>query len=305
MRHQPACQPTAHSLKSLVLLRYSDIPEEGLEHLAWSLQLTVRSASLLPAGSRPCSTWTSAHAGGCLTRSWPACPRCAACGAWCCLAARMSPMRASSTWHASRSCPPSTCPIAARWEAPRSSSSALHAAGAANRSHCGCQPFMLTRSALLVARPAWRHVFLGPSGCRHLDGSVRRHTNICAVLPQITDAGLLLLTQLSRLETLDLSGCVGVTKKGIRALAAALKSLHSLKLGGTSRVATIQDGSVAAIAAMTSLTHLDLSGSHDISDEGEAPACLQLPELISSNDAHPAEVPAALWARCDFGEQSC
>ena len=100
---------------------------------------------------------------------------------------------------------------------------------------------------------------------------------VCAALPQITDAGLLLLTRLSRLETLDLSGCVGVTEKGIRALAAALKSLHSLKLGGTSRVATIQDGSVAAIAAMTSLTHLDLSGSHDISDEGEAPACLQPP----------------------------
>ena len=71
-----------------------------------------------------------------------------------------------------------------------------------------------------------------------------------------------------------------------------LKSLHSLKLGGTSRVATIQDGSVAAIAAMTSLTHLDLSGSHDISDEGEASAYLQPPELISTNCA--LEVPAAL-----------
>ena len=84
---------------------------------------------------------------------------------------------------------------------------------------------------------------------------------------------------------MDLSGCVGVTEKGIKALAAALKSLHSLKLGGTSRVATIQDGSVAAIAAMTSLTHLDLSGSHDISDEGEASAYLQPPELISTNCA--------------------
>ena len=99
---------------------------------------------------------------------------------------------------------------------------------------------------------------------------MQKGTKARAALLQITDAGLLLLTKLSRLETLDLSGCVGVTEKGIRALARALKFLHSLKLGGTSRVATIQDGSVAAIAAMTSLTHLDLSGSHDISDEGEA-----------------------------------
>ena len=107
-----------------------------------------------------------------------------------------------------------------------------------------------------------------PHGCRHPKGKAQIGTKACAVLLQVTDTGLLLLTRLSRLETLDLSGCVGVTEKGIRALAGALKSLHSLKLGGTSRVATIQDGSVAAIAAMTSLTHLDLSGSHDISDEG-------------------------------------
>lgn len=125
----------------------------------------------------------------------------------------------------------------------------------------------------------------GPWGAGLLSAGVQRGTKVCAALPQITDAGLLLLTRLSRLETLDLSGCVGVTEKGIKALAAALKSLHSLKLGGTSRVATIQDGSVAAIAAMTSLTHLDLSGSHDISDEGEASAYLQPPELISTNCA--------------------
>ena len=91
------------------------------------------------------------------------------------------------------------------------------------------------------------------------------------MLPQLTDAGMLMLMRLSNLETLDLSGCVGITERGIRSLAQALKSLHSLKLGGTSRVATIQNGSVAAIAGMTSLTHLDLSGSHDISDEGAAP----------------------------------
>jgi hypothetical protein len=92
----------------------------------------------------------------------------------------------------------------------------------------------------------------------------------CMVLAQITDAGLLLLAKLTQLETLDLSGCVGITERGIKFLAQALHSLQSLKLGGTSRVATIQNGSVAAIAGMTSLTHLDLSGSHDISDEGEA-----------------------------------
>ena len=85
---------------------------------------------------------------------------------------------------------------------------------------------------------------------------------------QLTDTGLLMLRRLGRLQTLDLSGCVGVTERGIRLLAQALTSLHSLKLGGTSRVATIQNGAVAAIAGMTSLVHLDLSGSHDVSDEG-------------------------------------
>ncbi len=77
-----------------------------------------------------------------------------------------------------------------------------------------------------------------------------------------------MLKRLGRLQTLDLSGCVGVTERGIRLSAQALTSLQSLKLGGTSRVATIQNGAVAAIAGMTSLVHLDLSGSHDISDEG-------------------------------------
>ena len=93
------------------------------------------------------------------------------------------------------------------------------------------------------------------------------------MLAQITDAGLLLLAKLTQLETLDLSGCVGITERGIKFLAQALHSLQSLKLGGTSRVATIQNGSVASIAGMTSLTHLDLSGSHDVSDEGEAFEC--------------------------------
>ena len=96
------------------------------------------------------------------------------------------------------------------------------------------------------------------------------------VLLQLTDNGLLVLRRLSRLQTLDLSGCVGVTERGIRSLAQALTSLQTLKLGGTSRVATIQNGAVAAIAGMTSLMHLDLSGSHDISDEGtpyQGPIC--------------------------------
>lgn len=88
------------------------------------------------------------------------------------------------------------------------------------------------------------------------------------MLVQITDAGLLMLTGLGSLGSLDLSGCVGITERGIGSLARALRCMHSLKLGGTSRVATIQNGSVAAIAGMTSLTHLDLSGSHDVSDEG-------------------------------------
>lgn len=55
---------------------------------------------------------------------------------------------------------------------------------------------------------------------------------------------------------------------GLAALSSRLRGLHTLKLGGTSRVATISDASVAAISGLVSLTHLDLSGSHDITDAG-------------------------------------
>ncbi len=80
----------------------------------------------------------------------------------------------------------------------------------------------------------------------------------------MTDAGLVTLCALRALGALDLSGCVAVTERGVGALACALgRSLRTLRLGGTSRVATIGDASLAAVAAATALTHLDLSGSHD------------------------------------------
>jgi hypothetical protein len=86
--------------------------------------------------------------------------------------------------------------------------------------------------------------------------------------PQVTDAGLQTLAALTQLCALDLSGCVSVTERGIGAAAAALRRLRALKLGGTSRVATISDASLACVSSLTSLTHLDLSGSHDITDAG-------------------------------------
>jgi len=47
------------------------------------------------------------------------------------------------------------------------------------------------------------------------------------------------LAALPRLLSLDLSGCVAATERGFGALAARLR-LKSLRLGGTSRVATVQ-----------------------------------------------------------------
>ena len=86
---------------------------------------------------------------------------------------------------------------------------------------------------------------------------------------QVTDAGMAALCTLRALGALDLSGCVAITERGVGALAGALgRSLRTLKLGGTSRVATINDASLAAVAALTALTHLDLSGSHDVTDAG-------------------------------------
>lgn len=101
--------------------------------------------------------------------------------------------------------------------------------------------------------------------------------------PQVTDAGLQALCALRALGTLDLSGCVSITDRGLSALSSHLRRLHTLKLGGTSRVATISNASVAAIAGITSLTHLDLSGSHDITDEGVPDQTKEVPSSRSSS----------------------
>lgn len=55
----------------------------------------------------------------------------------------------------------------------------------------------------------------------------------------MTDASLLALAGLPHLLSLDLSGCVAATERGFGALAARLR-LHTLRVGGTSRVATVQ-----------------------------------------------------------------
>ncbi len=57
--------------------------------------------------------------------------------------------------------------------------------------------------------------------------------------PQLTDASLLALAALPGLLSLDLSGCVAATERGFGALAARVR-LTTLRLGGCSRVATVQ-----------------------------------------------------------------
>ena len=47
LRSQPACQPTAHSLKSLVLPGCSAIPEEGLGHLAYTVLLSFEFSTAI------------------------------------------------------------------------------------------------------------------------------------------------------------------------------------------------------------------------------------------------------------------
>jgi len=56
---------------------------------------------------------------------------------------------------------------------------------------------------------------------------------------QLTDVSLVALAALPCLLSLDLSGCVAATERGFGALAAQLR-LTTLRLGGTSRVATVQ-----------------------------------------------------------------
>ena len=57
--------------------------------------------------------------------------------------------------------------------------------------------------------------------------------------PQLTDASLLALAALPALRSLDLSGCVAATERGFGSLAARAR-LTTLRLGGCSRVATVQ-----------------------------------------------------------------
>ena len=55
------------------------------------------------------------------------------------------------------------------------------------------------------------------------------------------------------LRDLDISGCVALTERGFASIARGLASLTALKLGGCSRVATVTDGCVRALAASEAL----------------------------------------------------
>ena len=86
---------------------------------------------------------------------------------------------------------------------------------------------------------------------------------------QITDKGARHLTVHRGLRFLDVAGCVALTQQGFADLAGHLRQLHTLKLGGCSRMATVNDACMAALVPLTSLTHLDASGCIDLTDAGD------------------------------------
>ena len=71
------------------------------------------------------------------------------------------------------------------------------------------------------------------------------------------------------LASLDLAGCVLLTERGFAAMASGLGgSLTELLIGGCSRVSTVGDAALEALARCAALRRLDLSGCTHISDEG-------------------------------------
>ena len=79
-----------------------------------------------------------------------------------------------------------------------------------------------------------------------LSGCVLNPKNPPKPSPQVTDTSLLALAALPHLLSLDVSGCVAATERGFGALAARLR-LHTLRVGGTSRVATVQASRLEAV----------------------------------------------------------
>lgn len=73
------------------------------------------------------------------------------------------------------------------------------------------------------------------------------------------------------LQSLDLSGCLLLTERGMAAVAAGLgRSLTSLQLGGCSRLSTVTDSMLDGVGKATMLRALDLSGCTQITDAGLA-----------------------------------
>ena len=70
------------------------------------------------------------------------------------------------------------------------------------------------------------------------------------------------------MASLDLAGCVAITERSLAKIVQHAASLHTLKIGGTSRVATVTDATLRILATATAMTHLDLSGCLEISDAG-------------------------------------
>ena len=87
------------------------------------------------------------------------------------------------------------------------------------------------------------------------------------------------------LRDLDVSGCVALTERGFSSLAKGLTALTALKLGGCSRVATVTDGCVRALASSehlsASLQRLDLAGCLELTDSGLEAACSSFENLRS------------------------
>lgn len=75
---------------------------------------------------------------------------------------------------------------------------------------------------------------------------------------------------LSHVEKLDLSGCLLLTEQGFQCISQGLVALKELKVGGCSRVATINDATLLGIAKCTQLQILDLSGCSNITNSGFA-----------------------------------
>ena len=87
-------------------------------------------------------------------------------------------------------------------------------------------------------------------------------------LRQVSNAGMACVAAMTALRSLDIAGCSMVSEPGVAAVAGALTDLGELRVGGASRMSHIQDDAVAALAAATRLTSLDLSGCLNLSDAG-------------------------------------